>query len=150
AIRTRKPRAAAASRSAWKNRPLRGPEAENGNEYLDADHRTTGEPGIQVRVRHRCRTGRRAARPDRRHRASDFREEAGAGLAARVAPQIFSHVAKDDRADVEQCAVRADRLSAHHLLRRSEKAADAAESRRSRPGDPPNLRKAGNSARGTE
>ena len=53
-------------------------------------------------------------------RAPDFGEEGRAGVAARVAAEGVSDLAQDDRADLAERQVRADRLSEHQLLRGAE------------------------------
>ena len=53
---------------------------------------------------------------ERRHRPPHLRQEAGAGLAARMAAQGVSPLAHDGRAGLAQRPLSADRLSEHHLL----------------------------------
>src|SRR5215510_15304165 len=96
-------------------------------EYRNPDNRGACQPRVQVRLRHRGRAGIRAPWSERGRDPADLGEETGAGVAARLAAEGVSHVADDERADVGQHQIRADRLSAHHLLRRSEEATRACE-----------------------
>src|SRR4030095_7223950 len=89
-------------------------------EYGNADNRATRQPRVQVRLRHRRRAGRRAPWSERGRDPADLGEEAGACVAARLAAEGVSHVADDEGANLGQRQVRADRLSEHHLLLRTE------------------------------
>ena len=90
------------------------------HEHIHRSHRTTGEHRIQVRVRHRRRAGHRAQGAQRGRRPPDLGEEGRARVAARVAAEGVSRLAQDDRADVAERHVRADRLPGHQLLRGAE------------------------------
>src|SRR5215475_14320578 len=114
----RKARADVERPSVWRSPRARQETYEYGN----ADNRATCQPRVQVRLRHRRRAGLRAPWSQRGRDPADLGEETGAGVAARLAAEGVSHVADDERADVGQHQIRADRLSAHHLLRRSEEA----------------------------
>ena len=84
---------------------------------------------------------------ERGRRPADLGEEGRAGVAARLAAQGVSRVAEDDRADVAERHVRADRLPGHQLLRGAEGEEEAGQHGRGRPRDPGDLRQARHSAR---
>ena len=114
------------------------------------NHRRTRHTRIQIRVRHRHRSGRNPERAERRRRSADFRQEERARVAARVAAEGVSHLAEDERADVAQREVRAHRLPGHHLLLRAEAEAEPEEPRRGRSRNPEDVRQARDSHRRAE
>jgi predicted ArsR family transcriptional regulator len=75
------------------------------------DHRAAGQSRVPVRLQHRHRIGDAAAGPDRRHGALHLGQEAGARVAARVAPQGVPSLADHDGAALAQRHLRAHRLS---------------------------------------
>ena len=76
-----------------------------------------GQPGIQVRLRHRHRGRHHPARAERGRRPADLRQEERAALHARVAAQGLSALAGDEgAASLGQHHLPGDRLPGHHLL----------------------------------
>ena len=74
------------------------------------------QPGVQGRLRHRHRVGVRPAGPERGRRPPDLRQEGRAGVASRVAPQGLPPLAHDERADLAERPLPADRLPGDRLL----------------------------------
>ena len=72
----------------------------------------------------------------RGRRPAHLGQEGRAGVAARVAAQGLPRLADDDRADVAERQLRADRLPGHHLLLGAAGEAEAEQPRRGRPRDP--------------
>ena len=103
-------------------------------EHSHRDHRTTRQPRIQVRLRHRRRERVDSEGSQRGRRPADLGEEERAGVAARVAPEGVSPVADDERADLAERQVRPDQLPGHHLLLGAEEEEGAEQPGRSRSG----------------
>src|SRR3954469_15096214 len=117
-------------------RPAAIAPPRSANELFD---RITHHEGICGRLRHRRRVGYVAAGPQRRRRSGDLREEGGAGVDARVAPEGISPLAVDARAALAERQVRAHQLSGNQLLLGAEEEEVADEPRRSRSGSSANV-----------
>ena len=107
------------------------------------------EPGVPARVRHRRRVGGLPARPRRGDRRGHLGQEEGAAVAPRLAPEGLPPLARDDRAEVGEGLLPADRLPGDPLLRRAEVDEGRPEEPRGRrPRAPPDVREARRPARG--
>ncbi len=116
------------------------------HEHLDRYHRTTRDPGVQVRL-HDRRRGRPAAAGARRaHRPGHLAPQGRARVDARVAPEGVSRLAEDGVPRLVQRALRADRLPGDQLLLRAQAAQAAEQPRRGGPRGPGHVRQAGHSA----